>query len=237
MSRRTTARRRGSRPATDGAPPLRRARAQRVVPRGGVGTDLYSPDLLLWTFMPVAAYERLRRDGRLTCDPALLDDEVFTDAYAWMREQFVARRPDAEGTAQLWAWARMTRRSLLDSAADHVGDALVSYRVPRERALLSDFGAWHDVLNRFEHWPPALDDDEVEPLRAAFEAEMDRHGLWGTPTNAWPADLRARVEASWRHIFDVGAHPATNPVQAVVEYIDASEVVDAVLLTGRRRRR
>lgn len=114
---------------------------------------------------------------------------------------------------------------------------LLTCRVPRERVLLSEFVAWHDVLLECL----AVDDLPPEAQGEAFDAfldERDLDGLGQLPLAQWPPALGDRVLRSWQRLFDRRVYPRGSAWQGCVEHLETGDVLDAVgicLPPGRRR--
>ena len=178
--------------------------------------------------MTVEAYEALRRSDVLRADAARAEPS-YRLAYQWMRGEYERRIPGASGAPLVWAWARFRRRELIEQLGTEGTHVLTTLRVPRERVLLSDFEDWHAVLNQWELHPRDMDEAEVDRRIDAFWDDMAALGTGRVPMGSWPAPLRRRVLASWDQVFQIGSPPRV--VQAVIERIDAAEVVDAVVLS------
>jgi hypothetical protein len=204
---------------------------EAAVPSGRVGYDLTAPRLLLHTVIDEDGYETLRAEGTLHGDPSR-SDPYFEDAYAFMRAEHARRVPGSTGGPLLWAWARTTREHLVDTVRDTARcregpQVLLTCRVPRERVLLSEFVAWHDVLNTclaVDGLPPQAQEEAID----AFFEERDRDGLDQLPLAQWPLALRDRVLRSWQRIFDPRAHSRGSTWQGCVEYLETDDVFDAV---------
>ena len=111
-----------------------------TLPRGPLSAALSAPSLVLWTVQHRSVVEVLQSGRSHTASWAHVDRD-FEPAYRWINE-FV---PGTTGNPPVWAWARVRRSVIVDGL---VGEwPLLALRVPRERVLLSGFGAWHDVLN------------------------------------------------------------------------------------------
>lgn len=213
---------------------------ETAVPPGRVGYDLTAARLLLHTVIDEDGYETLRATGLLRGDPSR-SDPYFEEAYAFMRAEHARRVPGSTGGPLLWAWARTTRKHLVDTVGDTARcrerpQVLLTCRVPRQRVLLSEFVAWHDVLNRsltVDDLPPEAQ-EEVD----AFLEARDRDGLDQLPLAQWPPALRDRLLGSWQRIFDLRAHPRASTWQGCIEHLETGDVLDAVgicLPPGRRR--
>jgi hypothetical protein len=108
---------------------------------------------------------------------------------------------------------------------------LVEFRAPRSAVLLSDFEAWHCVLNDAFLSLSQEEDD-------AFEA---RHG-GRTRAGERSAACQAEIEASWERIFDLldlrwppeaGGWSHSGVVQAVVREVPLRSVVRATPFVAR----
>ena len=156
--------------------------------------------MILWTIQDMAAWERLQRNGVLRADGRRVWPH-FRDAYRWMSEQMRLRLPPNQARYPLWGWYRWdgTGRPRPDlRASAHLPRGTAGVRIEIELddnlVLLSDFEAWHCVLNRCFN---SLNEGEFE----AFHAEMDAAGVVGPWP--YPDPFGSRVESSWQRIFDL----------------------------------
>jgi hypothetical protein len=191
---------------------------------------LAAEPLTLHTVQPAAAVARMDATGVLRADERSADPE-FLAAYRWMAAELAARVPGATGALPVWAWVWAPRRPLREQwwidAAVQPGAVLLTCRVPRARVLLSDFDAWHCVLNG---WYCAGEDPAAE---AAWERVWD--GLGARDRAAQPVEhpaLRDMVVQSWSRVFELDRYPASD-VQACVEAIRAHEVISRRVLLPR----
>jgi hypothetical protein len=167
-------------------------------------TTRTTPDsLLLLTAQPAGQYARLRAVGTLTASWAHIDPDL-APAYQWMAAQMRANGLDAH-QPPIWAWLQPDAHTAVDSACPD--DVLLLCHLPAHQALLSDFTAWHHVLN--QTWCPPPHQPDAEP----------------------PDDEQASIRASWRHCLRT--HPAPGRLQAALPALDAQ----AVLAAGRPARR
>jgi hypothetical protein len=204
---------------------------EAAVPAGRLGYDLAAARLLLHTVIDEDGYETLRASGVVRGEPARTPVE-FEDAYAFMRAEHARRIPGSSGGPLLWAWARTTRAHLLATVRETARcrqrpQVLLTCRVPRERVLLSEFVAWHDVLLTclaVDDLPPEAQEEAID----AFFEERDRDGLGELPLAQWPQALRDRLLDSWQRIFDRNAHPHGSTWQGCVEHLETDDVLDAV---------
>ena len=90
---------------------------------------------------------KAQRVGALKGDGRFVWKE-FRPAYRWMRRQMAERLGDCRGQYPVWAWLQPKpdlRRG------GHLPQGMIGVRlefiVPAQEVLLSDFSAWHMVLN------------------------------------------------------------------------------------------
>jgi len=187
----------------------------------------------LWMILPKRVYDELQRRGRLTADGRRIDrSPCVRNAYLWMAEQMRQRLgPPPRGvTFPLWAWARWDRsdrpsRPDLRSVSHMEGPgtfARIELEVPASRVLLSDFEAWHHVINgSYLSWSEAEDKEFHERCAQC-------------PNKSHTAEI---IE-SWNRIFDFDGGdpawrgiPAKRSFQATLWYLRREDV--AVLFTAR----
>ena len=130
----------------------------RINDRGGF--------LLLWSIQTRNVYDILMKDGVYHTDPqkSLADDSDFPNemslfhvAYDWISEQMRVRigvPPSPDITYPVWAFYQWEgKRKRLDMRTHRVWGlkgtpiVLLTLDIPKNMVLLSDFDAWHCVLN------------------------------------------------------------------------------------------
>jgi hypothetical protein len=130
----------------------------------------------LWTIQTEEAYEKLKTDGRLVGDWRRVWKH-FKEPYKWLCDQMENRGIRLNGRPPIWAWAvkpDLRRSAHLDTGKKGVR---LKIQVPYTHALISNFSAWHCVLNN--HYVYASDAD--------FDKEFTRD----------------QIELSWQRIFDL----------------------------------
>lgn len=171
----------------------------------------------LHTIQTEAAWRAAQERGYLVGDPHHAEP-FFLNAYGWMRFQMAERLDAYSGDYPVWAWLK--RPNMRQWSYEREPSVMVVAEVPRGRMLLSDFDAWHSVLN---HWWISINEEEDE----RFEAE------------------KMPVEDTWHRVFDiVGGEPGTDRrwngskdwLQACVDRIYVREVVRVTPEQGRRHR-
>lgn len=143
--------------------------------------------------------------GGVVRSSASWTDPAFLSAYDWMRSQMTLRMgsPPALDLSPMWAWAQWhsahQKKPRLNSRAHFPSGtraSLLTLEVDPKEVLLSDFHAWHCVLNRHPlHIRPAEDEDFDARLRAVG-------GSWSQFTVPLPAPLEAEMQTPWERIFD-----------------------------------
>ena len=158
----------------------------------------------LWTIQGIEIYEQLKRDGIAYCTKPYWDDEPnFMYAYQWMAKQMRQRigEPPIDGIEYpIWAWyqynsakKRKPPRSLVN-----IPDGISAYmeiEVPEKDVLLSDFDAWHCILNQ----GPIDDWKRIYKTIDVLEKEVGQHLQY----EDYPQNLRDRIEKSWEALFDL----------------------------------
>lgn len=195
--------------------------------------------MILWMILPLESFNVLQRRQYLTCDGRRIE-HCHAPAYTWIAEE-MGRRTDGPPPARvrypLWAWKQWAgpgrARPDLRAIRHHYEGPFVRVEIelPGEHVLLSDYEAWHHVLNG---WFLAASEAESD----AFEADLKAAGICG----GWPyrEPFHSRVVESWQRIFDLNwsvegwtAPIEKKSIQATFWRLDASQVRDATMWEGR----
>ena len=209
------------------------------MPPGRIAYNINAPVLLLHTIQTESALDGLLSTGSLLPDPARAGTR-HRDAYSWMLAQMAQRLPTA-GPAALWFWAKIRREDLVDNCGFHGGQVLLTCRIPRERVLLSQYEAWHEVLNRVPSLQPETGegddayDARYNALLDNFSRQLRDAGAFHNVMESWPAELREEVERTWQSILDPAAFPKTAYWQATTHWLRSEDVVEVVRFTDRNR--
>lgn len=178
-----------------------------------------SNHLTMWTVQPVSMWEEMQRTGWLRADGRrsmlMRTDPSFREAYDWMRKQMRERIPGYRGRYPIWAWHdKMPRkRDYADHDPSEPQQVRIKFRAAPGAVLLSSFDAWHAVLNYWFIGPEDMADVYMELRREELTPEM-----------------AARLEASWRHVFDIPKateyrfHIPGATLQGVIEEVHISQV-------------
>jgi len=180
-----------------------------------------------WTIQPVEVLARLTAARVLYADPACVPKE-FHHAYIWMCAQMKQRLPHYDGHYPWWGW-HTPRPDLRGSG--HLPRGTQGVRLELEldpaETLLSDFDAWHAVLNRGYL---GLSEAEDEAWYRRFEAAVPNPWAW-PPPEPWYSDILT----SWERIFDLETLAASEYWQSEPRYIQAT--FETLYLADERKRK
>ncbi|MEQ6356720.1 DUF3841 domain-containing protein [Lysinibacillus sp. M3] len=131
-----------------------------------------------FTNQTIEAFNLINEQGILTGNEDFVDED-FLPSYKWMIKQ-MDRRINNDGSFPIWLWTK--KPNLNDEGHFYKGTDAVSLtvEVPDNNVLLSDFEAWHCVLNE---WFCSMTDEESKLF------EQDK--------------LNITKEQSWERIFDL----------------------------------
>lgn len=144
---------------------------------------------VLWTIQHKKAFEELEKTGILIANEKTL---MFQKCYDWMTRKMIEKigEPPTDNIHYpIWAWyqweGKRKRRDLRCSGYAERGTSLVQLTIEVEDKdfLLSDFDAWHMVLNNM--------------YLADNERDFDK---FYRETNV---DSQKEIEKSWDKIFDL----------------------------------
>lgn len=177
--------------------------------------------MVLWTIQPESVYRQIIETGSYHFDPeksALYSD--FRDAYFWMEIEMRKRGivpSSASGATEplVWAWHTWDGKWQVPEYQDEVfhidgkeeKPVCLEIEVPDENVLLSDFNAWHFVLN-----DSYLDDSHNEEEFEKMHAEFDALSL---------KEKEEKKRASWQSIFDVSQYTIGNGWRTNGFYVQA----------------
>ena len=158
----------------------------------------------LWNIQGIEIYEQLKRSGVAYCTkPQWGDDPIFMYAYQWMAKQMRQRigEPPIDGIEYpIWAWYQYdsAKKRKPTRSLGNIPEGLSAYmeiEVPDKDVLLSDFDAWHCVLNQ----GPIDDWKSISKTIVVLEKESGRHLLY----EEYPQNLRDRIEKSWEELENI----------------------------------
>lgn len=186
--------------------------------------------LKIWTIQPEVVWNILKSQGYFFCDPQksdfLIEDCGFRDAYKWLikeMEKRIGPRPKGIKTP-IWGWYlrdwKNKKPDLRESGYGKRGTPLVciALELPVNQVVLTDFNAWHSVLNRWY-----IDDSQTEEEWKKIIENYEK----------LPYEKQNKLmKESWQTIFDIRPYKTdwrSNGayVQATFWKLNMSQVKDA----------
>lgn len=133
----------------------------------------------LWSIQTKEAHQRLLKTGSL-CGDWRRAERDFKAAYKWLCQQMEQRGIKLRGRPPFWSWThKPDMRLSCHSWRGKTGVVRLEIEVPDELVLVSNFEAWHCVLN--DHFLVTRDEELA--------------GMFDHP--------REEIEASWQKIFQL----------------------------------
>ncbi len=192
----------------------------------------------LWTIQTKETWARAEESGVLECTDVDADkaiDSGFRPAYDWMVRQIERQVKNYPcNRYPIWAWylpkPDLRRSGHLPRGTSGVR---VEFLVSSDRVLLSDFEAWHAVLNC---WYLSLSEAESEN----WDSRCERAGIKICWEN-WPppAPFKEVLMRSWERIFDLELLKTHSDwiggetIQACIEKVYRDEVVTVTYFKAR----
>lgn len=197
-----------------------------------------SDRLRLWTIQAEEIWARAEESGVLECNDSTADkaiDSWFRPAYDWMVRQLEQRVKNYPGSKYpIWAWYHQ-KPDLRHSGHLPRGTSgvRIEFVVSSGRVLLSDFEAWHAVLNC---WYLSLSEEECDN----WDNRCERAGIKIGWEN-WPpsSPVKEELMRSWERIFDLELlkqHPdwvGGETIQACIERIYMDEIENVTYFKAR----
>ena len=158
----------------------------------------------LWTIQGIEIYEQLKHEGIAYCTkPYWGDEAVFMYGYHWLTKQMKQRigEPPIDGIEYpIWAWYQYdsAKKRKPTRSPCNIPEGISAYmeiELPDKDVLLSDFDAWHCVLNQ----GPIDDWKRIYKTIDVLEKESGRQFRY----EEYPQKLRDRIEKSWEALFDL----------------------------------
>lgn len=169
----------------------------------------------LWTIQHIDAWNVAKRKGYLEGNPDYMEDDLMA-SYKWMMDRMAERLPGYRGGYPVWLWLQRPDLRRGGHLARGERGVLLEAEMNPEEVLISDFEAWHVVLNN--------------GFLALTESEAERFEAGKLPVSR---------EESWSRIFDwreLGKHgyrEGEAVLQAVTERLDISGVKSVREFTAR----
>ena len=155
----------------------------------------------LWTVQPVEVWDILQKQGYFICNPEKSDyistDWGFKEPYDWLVNQMELRIGKRPHRVQypIWAWhTRNWQHKKPDLRTIGLGkkgekSVCIEIEIPDNQVLLSDYNAWHYVLNKW--W---FDD-------SLSEEDWEKKHEW---FDSLPYTIQNKIrEKSWERIFNI----------------------------------
>ena len=171
-----------------------------------------------WTIQSFEKWLEIQEKGYLIGNPDFVDPD-FVDAYNWLIKKMNEKNiVNNQGECPIWLWTErpdLRKKGYLPSKKQGV---LLKINIEDSRVLLSDYEAWHFVLNNW-YFNIDMEEDEID--------EMYEKGI-----------SRSELEESWELIFDLdylNNHPDWGPrlIQGITNKISLSEITLVKTFIGR----
>lgn len=152
----------------------------------------------VWTIQPIEVFEILQRDDIFHCEESKIYDfwDIWKKSYNWMSDHLNKKDKRPENVQYpIWCWyiwnGKNKKPDLRTSGFGYAGKTLVciELEIPDDKILVSDFDAWHYVLNNWY-----LDNSTTEEEFDAIREEFDK---------LKPEEQDKLKQESWEKIFDI----------------------------------
>ncbi|MDQ0231374.1 DUF3841 domain-containing protein [Metabacillus malikii] len=144
---------------------------------------------IYWTIQSVGKWQKVNKTGFLVGAREYIWPE-FLDSYHWMMEQMKVKLPNYHGEYPVWVWEQ--RPDLRKSGHLEKGErgVLLKLELDDANVLLSDFQAWHFVIDNAYCNIEGMEDVEgisTEEIQASWQKIFDltyvsQHPEWGEVT-------------------------------------------------------
>lgn len=144
--------------------------------------------MIFFTLQKSEAWEEAQQKGYLTGNIDHINVEWFMESYTWMINQMSKRLKNYNNEYPVWLWLDYRNVSFANIMK---GDwVFLEVNIPKEEVLLSNFDAWHVVLNeghfyddenvmtKEESWECIFEKDILEKMGYDFD-DMDLQGVIG----------------------------------------------------------
>lgn len=155
----------------------------------------------LYTVQPLEVLDILQSKGCFSCDSSLSEGgkcKEFRRAYNWIGTEMDKRKISHPERIELPLWAWHTRDwkrnadiSYNNYELGNTGEkyACIEFEIPDDQVLLSDYNAWHNVLNN-TWYEDSTNEEEFEAMQTWFDSQDDE-------------TRRKLTVESWQKVFDV----------------------------------
>lgn len=175
--------------------------------------------MLLWTVQPREVYEDIMRTGSYHFDATknpMRND--FESAYEWLEatmERRGIKRSDPSDPL-VWAWQIMDGKCYVSPYNKEIwssdkDEVLLQINIPDEQVLLSDFDAWHYVLNRWYYDTSGTEEEWEENQKwfkslPAEEQEIIKKASWLKCLDITPMNSEWRTNGKYVQATFFGLH-------------------------------
>ncbi|MCK4734714.1 MAG: DUF3841 domain-containing protein [Methanophagales archaeon] len=184
----------------------------------------------LWTIQTKETWTCAEKSGVLECTDIDADkaiDSWFRSAYDWMVRQLEQRVKNYPcNKYPIWGWYHPKPDLRRSGHLPHgTSGVQVEFLVSSDRVLLSDFEAWHTVLNC---WYLSLSEEESDNWDNRCESAGIKVSWENWPP---PSPFKEEIMRSWERIFDLellkkhSEWLGGEAIQACIEKIYMEEVV------------
>jgi hypothetical protein len=180
--------------------------------------------ITLWTIQSLEAWNQLK-DSKILSNHKDKVDSDWLFAYNWMRSQMKKRLKKSRGiNYPIWAWVnhkpdlRVERHLLNGEVA-----VLIKLSIAEDQVLLSDFDAWHFVLNKY---PLYNNKKEEEFWDSCIKKYANNENA---VYDQLPKRFKRQVLKSWEKIFNIKLmqRGCVDPyTQAVIKEIKLQDVLE-----------
>lgn len=141
-----------------------------------------------YTVQKLSAWEEAKQKGFLTGNKTYINEEWFLSYYLWMMKQMAKRIKNYHNEFPIWVWLDASNICFSELLDDEW--VLLEIDISEEQILLSNFEAWHFMLNDWnfdeenktickdQSWEYIFDKEKMEKLDYGFEKE-DLQGTIG----------------------------------------------------------
>lgn len=148
-----------------------------------------------YTIQKLKAWNEAKLKGFLTGDNNYIDKEWFLDSYTWMMNQMSKRLPNYKEEYPVWLWLSTDNISFSELLQDNY--VLLEVKLDENQVLISNFDAWHFVLN---------------------DSHFDEEDTSITKEESWEYIFNKEKLAKWNYEFE------KEDLQEVIGRIDCKDI-------------
>ena len=153
--------------------------------------------MIVWSIQPINVYEQILKTGYYHCDGRKVD-KFFRESYQWLCKEMIEKigAPPKGVKYPVWAWHtrnfKHKKPDLRNASYSFRGDKMVclELQIPDNEILLTDFDAWHFVLNKWylntNCWDEETYDKDHECLDSLSQEQRE-----------------IEIEKSWQGIYNL----------------------------------